>query len=197
MPIIDIRGNELECLRNQFCNENIVKNIEFGAGKSYYGKKEFPKCYTTELSNLNIDHFKDLDDYNENTNCHYLDHMGCDFFTYDFKRTFEKIIMCNPSGYGVNNYANSYIFFKRIGDLLDIDGELHIIGKHDNKFSKYDNVVKFLSRLNDNSDFGYNFAIENYSILDANSYERINYNFYRCELNKITEPTEKIIIKKV
>ncbi|WP_313094064.1 hypothetical protein [Empedobacter sp.] len=197
MPIYDINGQTIESFKTKFPNDNLINNIEFGAGKSYYGKKEFPYCFSTDFKVHEISHFSSLPDYDEKTLCHFLDNEECDFFTYNFTRSFSNIIICNPFGYGVRNKPERILFFNRIGNLLEDNGHLHIIGRHNNSFSKKKNVDRFLNREQNEEGSEHRFELVEFNDLDENSYELINYNFNTCIIGQVTSPTEKIKIKKI
>ena len=98
MPIFDKNGFEIEH-HNNFPLDLEVINIEFGAGRNNFGKREYPKCYLTDLSLPNLQlHFKNYIEY-ENEDCHFLDNV-CNFLEYSFQRKFDNLIFCNPFSYG-------------------------------------------------------------------------------------------------
>lgn len=194
MPINDINGNPLTQHLN-FPNDNeTVTNIEFGAGRNYYGKKEFPNCYLTDLTNPNLLHFSQYVDY-EFENCHFLD-ANCDFYEYNFARTFENIILCNPYNYGFSGFGSAKKFFDRAGTLLNEEGEIHIIGHSLNKWSCKDSFEEYLE--NDIEDYKskYNFKLHSYESLNREHSINATYRFYRTELKDLTVPNERLVIKK-
>ena len=196
MPILDKFGNEIEH-HIDFPKDLNVTNIEFGAGKNNFGKREYPKCYLTDLEYPKelVLHFKNHADY-ENKNCHYLDDI-CDFYEHNFERKFENLILCNPFYYGYKGLGGAKIFFNRVGDILCENGRIHIIGKWDNPWCKKESLDKFLKNEIDVYKSKYDFELESFELLDANHEINIKYNFHQTGLKKRTLPTEKIVIKKL
>jgi hypothetical protein len=196
MPILDKFGNEIEH-HIDFPNDLEVNNIEFGAGKNNYGKREHPKCYLTDQDYPTEDvlHFSYHNDY-EIQNCHYLDDI-CHFYDYNFERKFENIILCNPFGYGFRGLADAQKFFNRAGDILSENGRIHIIGKYSNGWCKKESLDKYLKNEIEIYKSKYFFEIESFEPLDSNHSINTNYRFFECGLQKITIPNEKIIIKKL
>uniref|UniRef100_UPI00404A01A1 hypothetical protein n=1 Tax=Flavobacterium sp. TaxID=239 RepID=UPI00404A01A1 len=196
MPILDRFGIEIEYYPN-FPNDIHVLNIEFGAGKNNFGKREFPKCYLTDLSYPDdfISHFKEFGDY-ENENCHFLD-ASCDFYSFEFERTFENIILCNPYKFGYHGLGAAKAFFDRAGEILSENGKIHVIGKSNNPWCKKDGFVKFLKNEIVPFKSKYNYELESFESLDDNHSINTQYVFFECGLEKQTRPNEKLIIKKV
>jgi 16S rRNA G1207 methylase RsmC len=196
MPILDIFENEIAHHIN-FPNDLEITNIEFGAGRNFYGKKEYPKCYLTDLSypELGIVHFKQKEDYNS-TECHFLDNI-CDFYEFNFQRTFENIILCNPYHYGFNGLGNAKKFFERAGELLSEDGRIHIIGSSFNKWCCKDSLDDYFENEIEIYKTEYNFILEDYCQLTRHDHINTSYDFYKTELKDRTIPNEKLVIKKV
>jgi hypothetical protein len=195
MPLIDKFGNPILYHLN-FPNDLEVSNIEFGAGRNDFGKREYPNCYVTDLSYPELlSHFTD---FNEDTiDYHFLDNL-CDFYNSKFDRQFENIILCNPYKYGFKGLGGAKKFFDRAGEILVKNGKIHIIGKSNNpwckkesfdKFIKNDEIPAFKSK--------YDFELEDFEILDELHEINTNYRFYSTGLEKQTIPNERLIIKKL
>ncbi|QLC66712.1 hypothetical protein LPB248_10555 [Flavobacterium sp. LPB0248] len=172
-----------------------VGNIEFGAGRNYFGKREFPNCYLTDLKNPELDHFSIHEDY-EIRDCHFLD-ANCDFYKYDFDRTFQNIILCNPYFYGFQGLGNAKKFFDRAGDLLENDGKIHIIGSSSNKWCCKDSLEEYLENEIEEYKSNHTFILEAHEELTRQHTINVTYNFYKTELKDITVPNERLVLKKV
>ncbi|WP_438966338.1 class I SAM-dependent methyltransferase [Flavobacterium sp.] len=194
MPIYDIFDNEISH-HNDFPNNGNIVNIEFGAGRNYFGKKEYPKCYLTDLITPDLIHFTQSADYNEVDN-HFLDDV-CNFFDYNFERTFDKIIMCNPFNYGFNGLGNAKKFFDRAGKLLNDNGEIHIVGSSLNPWCSKDSFDEFFYNEIDLYKTDYNFILHSHEELSRENRINTSYRFYKTELKDITIPNQKIVIKKL
>lgn len=195
MPILDKFGNEIAHHIN-FPNDLEVNNIEFGAGRNNFGKREYPKCYLTDLSYPElILHFKNHNDY-VNEDCHYLDNV-CDFYKHNFERKFDNLIFCNPYEYGFFGLHGAKTFFDRAGDILSENGRIHIIGKSSNKWCKKEAFDKFLKNEILTYKSKYDYELEDFEILNINHSINTNYIFFESGLKKVTMPNEKIIIKKL
>ncbi|MDQ5930359.1 MAG: hypothetical protein QG594_2147 [Bacteroidota bacterium] len=195
MPILDKFGNEI-LHHIEFPNDTNVHNIEFGAGKNNFGKREYPNCFLTDLEFPDfVLHFKQDIDYS-NSDCHYLDGI-CDFYDYNFNRKFENIILCNPFGYGYKGLGDAKFFFNRAGDILTQNGKIHIVGKSNNDWCKKDSFDKFIKNEIEVFKSKYDFELETYELLDSNHEINIKYKFYQTGLKRLTEPNERLIIKKL
>lgn len=196
MPILDKYGNPIT-YHNNFPNDLAVTNIEFGAGRNDFGKREYPNCYVTDLSypaklkSYFQEYHEDITDY------HYLDNI-CDFYNSKFERQFENIILCNPYGYGFKGLAGAKKFFDRAGEILVKNGQIHIIGNSTNPWCKkesFDNFIKndtiavFKSK--------YDFEIDIFEVLDTDHQINTNYKFYTTGLELETMPNERLTIKKL
>lgn len=77
--------------RNSFPNPVEVVNIEFGAGKGYFGKANFPMCFATDIEDYDRIHITDCEGCDE-SDCHHLDSL-LDFFEFDFgNRKFNRLV---------------------------------------------------------------------------------------------------------
>lgn len=193
MPINDINGIPIVHHLN-FPNDD-VRNIEFGAGKNYFGKKEFPNCYLTDLDNPNLPHFTHYPNY-EIEDCHYLD-ANCDFFKYSFNRKFDNIILCNPFLYGFLGLGDAKRFFDRAGDLLNDDGKIHIIGSSFNKWCSKDSYDDYMSNEIDEYKSNYSFVLEDHVHLTRQHDINTSFSFYQAGLKDRTYPNQILVIKKV
>lgn len=197
MAIKDIYDNNLECLKLQFPDDPSIKNIEFGAGKGYYGKKFLPSCFSTDIQNGNLLHFTEIDGSEGDQECHYLDNDNCDFFNYNFSRQFEKIIICNPFGFGLKNKFESIDFFNRAGDLLVNDGKLIILGNVRNPWANYENLQKYINVNSLDPENKHKFIFHKPIDLKADSLERKDIEYFQSCLKVNTYPDQKLIIQKV
>lgn len=194
MPIFDMHQNEL-VHHLDYPNNNQIKNIEFGASKSYFGKKEFPYCYLTSLEYPNLPHFKTLDNYDEE-DCHYLDGT-CDFLNDDLNgRTFDKLIFCNPFGYGFKGREYAKEFLNKAGSLLNENGEIFFIGSRANIWIKYHNVNRYFNHLKNNDELKYELELSELTELTSTHNYIVNYVYNLCDISKTTIPNEMFTIKK-
>lgn len=194
MPILDIFNQEISHHDDFPSNLDIV-NIEFGAGRSVYGKKEYPKCYVTDLNYPELLHFSQTEDYSDE-NSHFLDDL-CHFYDYNFERTFENIILCNPFGYGFKGLGDAKKFFDRAGQLLNLNGEIHIIGSSTNDWCNRTAFEDYFYNEIEVYKSNYNFVLQEYTQLTRQDNINTTYRFYQTELKKITVPNEKLVIKKL
>lgn len=197
MPIEDINGNPLQHYRD-FPNDEIVNNIEFGGGKGYFGKREFPNCYITDLKRPEeIQHFSIYEDDYENQNCHYLD-AEVDYFNSEIDgRTFDNLIFCNPSGFGFLGLAHAQEFLNRAGELLNENGRIHILGHTSNPWSKSKKVLKYLEKLTEGGELNFVMSIAEKIELDEHHEFIQNHVYTWCDTKTVTKPNERIIIQKL
>lgn len=195
MAINDVNGNQIT--QNFYNVSDGIINIEFGAGKGYFGKKEFPSCYTTDKKTPSVDHFI-LHPLNYDTiDCHYID-FDCDFFEHNFNnRKFNNIILCNPYGFGYYGYLGAQKFFNRAGEILNDNGKIIVLCTHSNKFAKKDALEDYLSLEDSDFKSNYEFMLEEFVNLDANHPINQGYKFHQSCLNKKTIPNQKLVITKV
>lgn len=194
MPIQDINGNDL--LHHQNIQQDpTISNIEFCAGKSYFGKREFPSCYTTDINIPNINHFMDFPHDYEVQNCHFLD-ASCDYNNHSLgSRTFEHVIVCNPYGIGFRGIYETKKFLEIAYDLLIPEGTLIIIGSSTNLWSKYRNFQKYYRQLLDSGELSINFTCD-FEEIDENHDYRSQYQFYHSDLKVQSIPNQIIRLKK-
>ena len=173
MPILDINGAPL-AHHLELVTE--INNIEFCGGTGFFGKKEFPLCYSTDLVLPNMEHFTTYPNDYENQRCHYLDGV-CDFYNPPFHgRTFDNIIICNPYEVGFSGKYQTKRFLSNIEQLLNDSGRLTLLGNSKNPWSKYKNLNKYYWKLIDEGEVMdiFNFNLEQ---LDASHSYRLNYKF--------------------
>ncbi len=194
MAIFDINSNYIK--QNKYDKYDKVVNIEFGSGKNYFGKCEYPECYLTDKNIPQSPHFMEcLPDYHE-ADCHYID-FACDFYDHNFYgRLFQKIILCNPFGFGYQ-LSEGRLFFNRAGDLLDNNGQIIIICSKTNPHVKKKLLDFYLSTNNPLWKSRYDFEIEHFEVMDNEHYIRKQYKFKQSCLIKDATPDQKIIIKKI
>ncbi|MBE8719654.1 hypothetical protein [Sphingobacterium pedocola] len=192
MPIFDINGqplvHHLELVRE-------IKNIEFCGGTGFFGKKEFPLCYSTDLVLPKMEHFTKFPDDYEKQSCHYLDGV-CDFYNPPFNgRTFDNIVICNPYEVGFNGKYQTKNFLSKVQQLLDKNGKLTLLGSSKNPWSKFKNLNKYYYKLIEEGEVTDVFNID-LQKLEEDHYYRSNYKFYVTGLGQETIPDELIIIRK-
>ncbi|TRW25841.1 hypothetical protein FMM05_06360 [Flavobacterium zepuense] len=195
MAILDIFNNEIVEFVN-FPNDQVF-SIEFGAGRGCFGKKFLPACYLTDAVNNNLPHFRELEEYSENSQCHYLDSMYDFINSEDLGRTFTKLIFCNPYDFGVGGYGETKQFLSRAGQLLDVGGEILMIGGVKNRWVKHKNAVTFYEELIAHNNLSYEFQISQPIVLDENHEYRQNHVFTLCDINVEIKPTQMYKITKV
>lgn len=191
MPILDRQGNHLTSY-GEFPFNDEVHNIEFGAGINYFGKKEFPHCFLTDVQSPNCDHFLLHPNDYEDKECHFLDSM-CDYLSADFgQKTFLNLIFCNPFNMGFIGQGHADEFITRATTLLKEDGKIYILSSNRNPWAKSRNIKKYLSELVHLGEV----EIEVTS-LDENHTYITDYAYKQCDMVTTTTPNELIIIKKL
>lgn len=193
MPIYDKNGVPL--VHHVNFPEDEVQNIEFGAGRNNFGKREFPNCYLTDLIYPKLQHFTTDENY-EQGNYHFIDGL-CNFYEYNFNKRFDRIILCNPFNYGYKELGGGKLFFDRIDDLLTEDGEVHIIGKACNPWCSKESLDEYFENQLEPFKPKSNFEIKEYEILPLEHNINLNYIFYKTELNDRTIPDERLVIKRI
>lgn len=193
MPITDINGNPLVHHVNFPIDE--VRNIEFGAGKNYFGKREFPSCYITNLTTPNLHHFTHYPNY-ELEDCHYLD-ATCDYYNYNFNREFENIILCNPYHFGFSGLGAGKRFFDRAGELLCREGKIHIVGHSSNPWCGIDYYDEYMSNEIEEFKSIYEFELLGCVPLPRTHPINTTYKFFKSELLDRTYPDQMLVIKKL
>lgn len=191
MPILDRQGNHLVSYDDFPLNDE-VHNIEFGAGVNYFGKKEFPNCFLTDIQPPSCDHFLVHPDDYEKKECHFLDSM-CNYLNADFgHKTFYNLIFCNPFNIGFIGQGHADEFINRATALLNEDGKIYILGNTRNPWTKSRSIRKYLSEKVDLGEV----EIE-VTTLDENHSYIAEYTYKQCDMVTTTTPNELIIIKKL
>lgn len=192
MPILDIHGTPLV---HHTVLTSEIRNIEFCGGTGFFGKKEFPLCYSTDIEIPKLKHFSLYPDDYETQDCHFLDER-CDFFNPPFHgRTFDNIIICNPYNLGFSGRFETKRFLVNINELLNDDGKLFLIGNSKNPWSRFRNLSKNYKYLVDDAEVEdvFEFILEE---LNSDHYYRINYTFYVTGFGQQTIPDQLITIRK-
>lgn len=142
--------------RSTFPLPEDVASIEFGAGKGYFGKIEFPNCFLTDLNDPGVLHVSEVIE-NESVDCHYLDGI-VDYFDYNFQeRKFNRLIFCNPFLFGFNGKYGTNKFLNRAKELLNIDGEIFVLGQKNNGWVNKKNAQKWVNVYNSNVNNNWSF----------------------------------------
>jgi hypothetical protein len=195
MAIVDINGDYIK--QNKYNEYDKVVNIEFGSGKNYFGKCEYPECYLTDKNIPQTPHFIEcLPDYHE-ADCHYID-FACDFYHHNFNgRLFKKIVLCNPYEFGYKGLLEAKIFFNRAGDLLENSGRIIIICSRTNPYVKKAKLDEYLTCSSPLVKSNYQFVLEEFEEMDAMHRIRKEYKFKQSCLKSDATPHQKITIKKI
>ena len=193
MPILDINDVEI-VYHSDFPNNNQIRNLEIGASRNCFGKKYFPSCYLTDITEPSYPHFYGLPDYDEN-NSHFLDYIG-DFYDLNIERDFDLTIFCNPYGFGFRGKEHSKKFLNKSGQVLRDGGEILILGNRANDWSKYENAEKWLSRLNAEKLLDYNLALSPLVEIDENHVYRTDHVFRKMTVDDTTIVNEMYKIVK-
>lgn len=183
MAVLDINNTEIVAY-SDFPNNDEIRNLEVGASRNCFGKKYYPSCYLTDLTEPSFPHFQSLTDYDEN-NAHFLDYVG-DFYNLNFTRDFDLAIFCNPYGFGFRGKEESKRFLNKSGQVLRNGGEILILGNRANDWSKYENAEKWLSRLNDENILDYKLELSPLTLLDENHTYRTNHIFRKMTVDDTT-----------
>jgi len=194
MPILDQTGTEIVHYTN-FPDDDGVNNIEVGAGRNCFGKKYFNQCYLTDLSTPNYPHFSQNDNYDE-INSHFLDEI-VDFYNLTPVRTYNRIIFCNPVGFGFQGKENAKKILNKAGELLNLDGEILVVGNSTNGWAKYDSATKWLGRLVQDGLLDYNFQISALSPLTENHIYRTDHMFWKMTVDEPTIVNQMFTITKI
>lgn len=194
MPILDINNTEI-VYHSDFPNNNQIRNLEVGASRNCFGKKYYPSCYLTDLTEPSYPHFYGLVDYSEN-NSHFLDHIG-DFYDLQLDRDFDLTIFCNPYGFGFRGKENSKKFLNKSGQVLSEGGQILILGNKANDWSKYENAEKWLNRLNEEQMLDYNLELSPLTEIDENHIYRTNHVFRKMTVDEPTIVHEMYRIVKI
>ena len=117
---------------NAITDDKSVLHLELGAGCGNFGKIHYPKCYLTDY------------DAALATICEkcYIDYF-CDAHNLPWKNNrFDKIIMCNPYGYGFlpSEERTKKLLTELLRVLKNKDSEIIVIGHKRNKYCSYKNI---------------------------------------------------------
>jgi len=193
MPIIDINGTPLA---HYSLLDPSISTIEFGAGKGFFGKKEFPSCYTTDREIPSVEHFSRFPNDYETRECHFID-ATCDYLNLELNgHTFNHIVLCNPYGIGFSGRNNTKYFLMIANAILNPDGIITILGNSTNPWSTYSNIEKHYKKLVEDKELEDLFTHEVESINDNHRY-RLDHCFYRTGFKEPTYPNQLIKIKKI
>jgi len=191
MPINDVNGNQLLQIDN-FPHDSSVFNIEFGAGISYFGKREFPYCFSTDKNIPEREHFQVHPHDYETKECHFLDSV-CDYFETDFEsKKFNNIIFCNPYEIGFLGPFHAQEFINRALDLLNQNGTLHILGSHSSSWSKSRKIRKYLKDYIASGSI----TLKTEPLDKTHTYVK-DYKYSQCDMVTVTTPNELTTIKKL
>lgn len=190
MPILDIHENEIEHHPDFPHSENVL-NLEIGAGRNYFGKKYFPKCFLIEKPNSSCTgypHFVEVGRNYESYDCHYIDHFTDLNGLSNQKERFENIICCNPYSYGFNGIAFATEFFRLMNQILIPGGSFHILTASSNGWGSYRNANRFYEKLRE--DLRITFDISEKIVVDETHHFRLENVFRQSDLLKEAKPNE-------
>lgn len=194
MPRKDINDDDFIHHPN-FPNDPNVTNIEFAAGKSFFGKREFPNCYLTDPITPDINHFMLHSEDYENHDCHYLD-ANCDYNNLNLEgKSFENVILCNPYGIGFRGRYETKSFLEIADTILSDTGTMTILGNSANPWTKYENIDKYYLHLLNSGELACSFDIQLEDI-DEHHHYRLNHTFYHSDFSVEARPNQIIRIKK-
>ena len=123
-------------LSKTFVDDKSFSNLEIGAGCGNFGKVFYPKCYLTDLD----------EELQKNCKVCYIDWF-CDAHNLTWKNDrFDKVIMCNPHGYG---FRDDEMTERLLNELLRVlkgkDSEIIIICGRRSSYCAPDRVQKRIS----------------------------------------------------
>ena len=158
-------------------------NIELGAGCGNFGKIFYPTCCLTDKDKKlieqncgqmhNIDYFVDAEKIST-------------WASYKF----EKVIICNPYGYGFKDKAEGSILIGEMVNVLFNEGQIIIISSSRNSYCLIHKIKNSITEFNQKNPT-INLVLENETI-DA-SVEYPGYKFYQCDHTQAI-PNQKITI---
>lgn len=144
--MLDIALIKEQDYRESFPTNEDVVNIEFGAGKGYFGKSEFNPCYQTDKFKFELDHVCDVE-HDDLERLHALD-CSVDFFEVN-SRKFERLIFCNPYGFGFSKRYQAFDFLQQAEKLLNTNGEILVLGQQKNGDAIDRKAKKYLAKYNE------------------------------------------------
>lgn len=194
MPRQDINGNDFEYYP-VFPDNQTVKNIEFAAGKTFFGKKEFPNCYLTDVKIPDVEHFMTYPQDYETRDCHFLDQQ-CDYNNVEtLGRSFDNVLFCNPLGIGFKGRDETKSFLEKASSILAQDGTIIVLGNSTNPWSKFESLNRHYRNLVALELLADEFVFELEQIDDAHPY-RANHQFYITDFSAPTFPNQLIKIQR-
>lgn len=155
--------------RTTFPLPEAVKSIEFGAGKGYFGKVEFPNCFLTDLNDWGVLHASEVKG-TEFEEFHHLDGI-IDYFKFNFEgRKFDRLIFCNPFLFGFKGKYETIRFLNRAKELLFDNGEIYVLGQKKNGWVNKHKTEKWVEEYNSNINKNWSFT----NFLTSEQLEDIN-----------------------
>ena len=151
-------------------------NLELGAGCGNFGATFHPQCYLTDNDQSLI------------TSCASCQvHWFCDAHSLPWSDDrFDKVIMCNPYGFGFNDENKSQELLNEIIRVSKNGSQIVIIGHKSNKYCAPERVKK---RIESVKDVQLTFTDE---VIDSGT-EYAGYSF-RTLSGEVTVPTNRITI---
>jgi len=132
--------------RSSFPEPVNVINIEFGAGLGRFGKIEFPNCFLTDSHDYNVLHVTEV---SPGECCHHLDGI-LNYYNFNFeKRKFNRLVFCNPYEFGFRGKNETLKFLQRAEEILNVEGEIFILGNHNNPWTKRTSLLKNIEIYNE------------------------------------------------
>lgn len=164
-----------------FIDNKAIRNLEIGAGCGNFGKLYYAECYLTD-SDITL---------KKSCKICYIDWF-CDahHLVWGEKR-FDKIIICNPFGYGFRDEEDTETLMNELlRVLIGKGGQIIIIGATANPYCAPKRLKKYLSKYAEKRGLKLNVGMEtiNASILYP------DYAF-RDTLGTTINPSNKIIIE--
>ncbi len=162
-------------------DKNIL-NIELGAGCGCFGKTYFSKCYTTDIDKK----------YKDNCQRYCLD-FTCSAISLPFgNNRFDKIILCNPYGFGFRDEEDAFLFLSEAIRVLNTKGEIIVIGNEKNAYAKPQNIKRVIDEYMLTEDDKIDISTFIRDIDPSIDYPK--YVFYQSDLNLPTIPNKETVI---
>lgn len=160
-------------------------NIELGAGCGDFGKLYFPECYLTDKDTELIEDCLKVLGFPCRIDCF------CDANNLPFpENSFDRVIMCNPYGYGFRELDEVEILLNELVRILKNDSSIIIIGHEKNPFCAPKRVKSRIKDISLQTNADIRFSVED---IDSEK-EYPGYNFRLIEEKRKTVPNKRITL---
>jgi len=166
-------------MTGRFIDNKAYINLELGAGCGNFGATYHPKCYLTDV------------DQTLKTTCSVCHvHWFCDARELPWSdNRFDKVILCNPYGFGFNDEEESQILLNEIVRVSKNGSQIIIVGSGVNRYCAPERVKK---RVNNCSAARFKFYEEDIDC--AKEYKGF---IFRMVDGTPTIPTKRMVIDVV